>query len=230
MKHILAASFAVLVSLAQPCAAQWLNQPTPDIPRTSAGKPDLTAPPRRAADGHVDLSGVWLRGSSNVRFDGADSSITPAAKSLIRAREENYFKERPSHQCRPTGPEVVYGWRRVVQTPTLIAILSDDLTYRLIFMDGRKLEPDPARTWMGYSVGRWEGETLVVDSFGFNDRTWLDARGLPHTEDLRMTERYLRRTVGQLQVELTVTDPGAFANSWTATSELEFQPDTEMVE
>ena len=83
---------------------------------------------------------------------------------------------------------------------------------------------------MGYSVGRWEGDTLVVDSFGFNDRTWLDARGLPHTEALRTTERYWRRTFGQLQIELTVTDPGAFAKSWTVTYDLQFQPDSEMVE
>ena len=93
-----------------------------------------------------------------------------------------------------------------------------------------QLEANPERTWMGYSVGRWEGDTLVVDSFGFNDRTWLDARGLPHTEALRTTERYQRRTFGQLQVELTVTDPGAFAKSWTVTYDLQFQPDTEMVE
>ena len=122
------------------------------------------------------------------------------------------------------------GWRRIIQTPTLIAIAYENLTYHLIFMDGRKLEANPERTWMGYSVGRWEGDTLVVDSFGFNDRTWLDGRGLPHTDALRTTERYVRRTVGQLQVELTVTDPGAFANPWTMTYTLEFQADTEMLE
>jgi len=83
---------------------------------------------------------------------------------------------------------------------------------------------------MGYSVGGWEGDTLVVDSFGFNDRTWLDARGLPHTEALRTTERYQRRNLGRLQVELTVTDPGAFAKSWSVAYDLEFRPDTEMVE
>jgi len=122
------------------------------------------------------------------------------------------------------------GWRRIIQTPSLIAIAYDNLTYHLIFMDGRKLEANPERTWMGYSVGRWESDTLVVDSFGFNDRTWLDGRGLPHTDALRTTERYVRRNFGQLQVELTVTDPGAFANPWTMTYTLEFQADTEMIE
>jgi hypothetical protein len=97
-------------------------------------------------------------------------------------------------------------------------------------MDGRTLEPNPERTWMGYSVGRWDGDTLVVESFGFNDRTWLDARGLPHTEALRTTERYARSNVGQLKVELTVTDPGAFAKPWTTAYDLTFGPDTERVE
>ena len=83
---------------------------------------------------------------------------------------------------------------------------------------------------MGYSVGRWDGDTLVVDSFGFNDRTWLDARGLPHTEALKTSERYRRRTTGQLHVELTVTDPGAFSQSWTVEYDLQLQPDTEMLE
>jgi hypothetical protein len=86
-------------------------------------------------------------------------------------------------------------WKRIVQTPTLIAVLNDDLTYRQIFLDGRVLEPtNRYPTWMGYSVGRCEGDTLVVDSFGFNDKTWLNGRGLPHTEALRMTERYHRAT------------------------------------
>ena len=120
--------------------------------------------------------------------------------------------------------------RRIIQTPSIIVIAYETLAYRLIFMDGRKLEANPERTWMGYSVGRWEGDTLVVDSFGFNDRTWLDGRGLPHTEALRTTERYVRRNVGQVQVELTVTDPGAFAKPWTMNYTLDFQADTEMIE
>jgi hypothetical protein len=159
-----------------------------------------------------------------------EAALTATSKALIREREESYFKDRPFFQCRPNGPETAAGFRRIIQTPGLIAIAYETLTYRLIFMDGRKLEPDPERTWMGYSVGRWEGDTLVVESFGFNDRTWLDARGLPHTEALRTTERYRRRSFGQMQVELTVADPGAFANSWTVTYDLQFQPDTEMVE
>jgi hypothetical protein len=220
--------FFVLPALTIPADAQWLRRPTPNVPRGTDGKPNLGAPPPLAADGHPDLSGPWV--GRSVAFHVPDEALTAGSKSLIRERAETYFSERPSFRCQPNGPEPVAGWRRIIQTPALIAIAYDTLTYRLIFMDGRQLEPNPERTWMGYSVGRWEGDTLVVDSFGFNDRTWLDARGLPHTEALRTTERYRRRSFGQLQVELTVTDPGAFADSWTVSYDLQFQPDTEMLE
>ena len=228
MKGALTVAVVVTLAVALPAHAQWLNHPTPNIPRTSNGKPNLMAPAPRGADGHPDLSGPWTGRSGIIRVP--DEALTAKSKALIHEREENYFKDRPAFQCQPSGPETMTGWRRIIQTPSIIAIAYETLTYRLIFMDGRTLEANPERTWMGYSVGRWEGDTLVVDSFGFNDRTWLDARGLPHTDALRTTERYRRRTLGQLQVELTVTDPGAFAKPWTVTYDLEFQPDTEMVE
>lgn len=217
-----------LVAVAPQSDAQWLNHSTPNIPRTTNGAPNLAAPTPRGVDGRPDLSGVWTGRSELIRVP--DDALTAHAKGLIQERGENYFRDRPAFQCQPSGPETVIGWRRIIHTPTLIAIVYENLTYRLIFMDGRTLEADPARTWMGHSVGRWNGDTLVVDSFGFNDRTWLDARGLPHTEALRTTERYRRRSLGQIQVELTVTDPGAFEQSWTTTYDLMFQPDTEMME
>ena len=229
MRSVFKLLVIVLVAvMTAPVHAQWLARRTPNLPRTPEGKPNLAAPAPLGADGHPDLSGPWV--GRSVAFQVQDEALTAASKALIREREETYFSERPSLRCQPNGPEPAAGWRRIIQTPSLIAIAYDTLTYRLIFMDGRQLEANPERTWMGYSVGRWEGDTLVVDSFGFSDRTWLDARGLPHTESLRTTERYRRRTVGQLQVELTVTDPGAFASSWTVRYDLQFQPDTEMLE
>jgi hypothetical protein len=219
-----------LLLLSTTVDAQWLNHPTPNIARTADGKPDLSAAPPRGADGRPDFSGVWRRLGPGLQIPVPDHALTQRSKELMRQREETYFKDRPSFQCQPTGVEIGPWWRRVIQTPSLIAFAYDTLHYRLIFMDGRRLEADPERTWMGYSVGRWDGDTLVVDSFGFNDRTWLDARGLPHTEALRTTERYRRPSVGLLQVELTVTDPDAFDRSWTVTYEMALEPDTEMIE
>jgi hypothetical protein len=119
---------------------------------------------------------------------------------------------------------------RILQTPTFIAVLNDDLTYRQIFMDGRTLERDPHPSWMGYSVGRWEGDTLVVESVGFNDKTWLHVSGLPHTEALRVRERIQRRDFGHLQIDVTFTDPGAYTKPWSITVNMELAADTEMLE
>jgi hypothetical protein len=117
-----------------------------------------------------------------------------------------------------------------VQTPALILILNPDLTYRQIFLDGRPLEAVPSPNWMGYSVGHWDGDTLVVESVGFNDRTWLDHDGHPHTEGLRMTERYRRRNFGNLDVEVTFSDPAAYTRPWTVAVRAELAADTEMIE
>ena len=123
-------------------------------------------------------------------------------------------------QCVPLGPGYATSadstgseMMKIIQTPGLILILNPDLTYRQIFLDGRALESAPNPTWMGYSVGRWDGDTLVVESFGFNDRTWLDHDGHPHTEGLRLTERYRRRNFGNLELEVTFSDPAAYTQA-----------------
>ena len=100
----------------------------------------------------------------------------------------------------------------------------------MIHMDGRELEKDPAPSWMGYSVGRWEGDTLVVDSIGFNDKTWASRYGVSHSEALRVTERYRRSDFGHLQVEVIFTDPGAFTTPWGFTVDMTLAADTEMLE
>ena len=125
-----------------------------------------------------------------------------------------------------TGAEQV----KIVQTPTLIVMLNPDLTYRQIFMDGRALEASPNPSWMGYSVGHWDGDTLVVESNGFNEGSWLDHDGHPHTEALRLTERYRRRDFGHLDVQVTLADPGAYSRPWTVAVRAELAPDTEMIE
>ena len=139
-----------------------------------------------------------------------------------------------SVDCLPFGPMATFqtegGPARIVQTPALIAILFADLSHRRIFMDGRALPVHPNPTFMGYSVGRWEGDTLVVESTGFNERTWLDVQGHPHTEDLHITERMQRRDFGHIDVDITFSDPKAYSRPWIVKTSLVYWPDTEMLE
>ena len=225
----------VLCVAATPLAAQWLTLPTPEIPRTADGEPDLSAPAPRAADGRPDLSGLWRTG--RVRGDLNDrSKFQPWVGTLIDERESRFFTENPQFRCLPVGPANLtsggnsYGLRRLVQHPAMIAMLYNDGTYRQIFMDGRELEPNPLPTWMGYAVGRWDGDTLVVESNGYNDKTWLSRGGVSHTEGLRITERYRRPDFGHIQVEVTYEDPGAFESPLNAVIEMAFAAGDEMLE
>jgi len=231
----------VAVTLSAPLAAQWLNQPTPGIPRTPDGKPNLAAPTPRTPDGKPDLSGLWNKispkYSRNIAADLKPEDIQPWARALVEQRREDLGKEYMNVQCVPLGPGYVTAadstgaeMMKIIQTPALILILNPDLTYRQIFLDGRALESAPNPSWMGYSVGHWEGDTLVVESAGFNDRTWLDHDGHPHTEGLRTTERYRRRNFGSLDLEVTFSDPATYARPWTVAVRAELAADTEMIE
>jgi hypothetical protein len=231
----------VTLAMSASLAAQWLNHPTPQIPRTADGKPNLAAPAPRTADGKPDLSGLWNKVSPkysrNIAADLKPEDIQPWARALVEQRKEDLGRQYMNVLCVPLGPGYATSadstgaeMIKIVQTPGLILILNPDLTYRQIFLDGRQLESAPNPSWMGYSVGHWDGDTLVVESFGFNDRTWLDHDGHPHTEGLRMTERYRRRNVGNLDVEVTFSDPGAYAKPWTVAVRAELAADTEMIE
>ena len=206
------------LGLTVPLAAQWLNHPTPGIPRTAGGKPNLAAPAPRTPDGKPDLSGLWNKispkYSRNIAADLKPGEVQPWAEALVQQRKEDLGKDYMNVLCVPLGPGYTTDadstgaeMMKIIQTPGLILILNPDLTYRQIFMDGRALETAPNPSWMGYSVGHWDGDTLVVESFGFNDRTWLDHDGHPHTEALRTTERYRRRDFGNLDLEVTLSDP-----------------------
>jgi len=220
----------ILLTSTLPAAAQWLSLPTPGIPRSADGKPNLSAPAPRSADGKPDLNGLWR--SARVRGDLRDpSNIQSWARDAMAERERNFYKDGPQFQCLPTGPaNIAGGMRRIVQSPTAIAVLNGDLTYRTIFLDGRALEPDPLPIWMGYSVGRWDGDTLVVQSNGYNAKTWLHGEGLGHTEKLRITERYRRVDFGHIQLDVTYDDPGTFDVPLHTTVALELAADDELLE
>jgi hypothetical protein len=230
---------AVLVlSLPIPARAQWIKLPTPGIPRTATGDADLSAPVPRAPDGRPDLSGVWGwqpgRYFMSIAADLKPEEITPWARDFVVQRMERLGKDDPAMlQCLPQGPRLNLFAPipvKIVQTPRLIVILSEDLTYRQIFVDGRLLPEDPDPSFMGYSVGRWEDATLVVESIGFKDRTWLDFSGLPHSEALRITERIRRTTFGHLEIEETLTDPAVFTKPVTVTLGAQFVADTDLLE
>ena len=223
----------VLMAFSLPVAAQWLTLATPGIPRTPDGKPDLSAPAPRMPDGRPDLTGLW--GISSISGDVIDTAkARPWVQDLMRERAASFFADNPGHHCLPRGASyrgtVDGNTRRIVQHAKVVAILLDDLTYRQVFLDGRSLEANPSPNWMGYSVGRWDGDTLVVESNGFNDKTWLAPNGLSHTEGLRVTERYRRVDFGHLQLELTFDDPEAFTAPLHAVLDFVFRADDEMLE
>lgn len=224
------------------CGAAYTEaQSVPDgrPPRTPGGKPNLTAAAPKTADGKPDLSGIWRSASdrylANLAADGATVRFQPWAATLFKQRQGNERADRPSGRCLPRGvPSAMlvreYPWK-IVQTPGVILILFDEsLHYRQIFTDGRGLPEDLAPTWFGYSVGKWDGDTLVVDTMGLNDSTWLDDGGHPHSEALHVTERFRRRTVGTMDTEITIDDPKAYDKPWTATARFELLPDTDLSE
>jgi hypothetical protein len=234
---VLGASLIAACLIPTPVSAQWLKHPTPGVPRTADGKPNLTAPAPRTADGKPDLSGLWQRPVdryyNNIRAGLDTKEVQPWAQALMEQRMREFGKDSMETLCLPLGVAALTSpfreWK-FIQTPTLIVMLSDDLTHRQVFMDGRQLEKDPNPNWMGYSVGRWEGDTLVVESNGFSERTWLDWDGHPHTEALRVTERYTRRDFGHMALTVTLDDPKVYATPWTITIPMELAVDLEMLE
>lgn len=228
----------MIFALILPTSAQWLNITTAGVPRTEDGKPNLTAPTPKAPDGKPDLSGIWRfipgTGATNIGDSFKPGEIQPWAVALHKERKENLGRDVFSVTCLPAGPLFSLAGAqdgvRIVQTPSLIAILYSEMAFRQIHLDGRKLPENPSPTWMGYSIGHWDGDTLVVETNGFNDRTWLDFEGHPHSEALRMTERFKRTDFGHMEIAVTFEDPKVYARPITIPTKAEIMVDTEMLE
>jgi hypothetical protein len=232
---------AILTIAAMPAAGQWLNYPTPGIPRTPDGKPNLSAPTPKTPDGKPDLSGIWVANRGNLEYfedlgaGGTEIPMLPWAKALYKERMENLQKGHPSERCLTHGVtdfDTHLTLRRVIQTPGIIAILFEAyFHYRQIFLDGRLLPKPTQPAYLGYSVGQWEGDTLVVDTGGLNDQGWLDMNGHPQTEATHVIERFRRRNFGHIDLEVTIDDPKAYTKPWTVTLPgWDFAPDQEMIE
>ena len=218
----LALALSVLATM--PLGAQWLRTPTPNVPRTADGKPDLNAPAPKAADGHPDLSGVWTPNSRalqdlSIGVANKDVPYQPWSEQLTKQRANGARgKDDPAAYCVPGMPKLIvlpYPYK-IYQQPGVTVILYEGFTtFRQIFTDGRELPKDPQPSWLGYSVGKWEGDTFVVDTIGINEKTWMDNAGRPHSDALHTIERYRRRSFGAMDVTLTIDDPKAYTRPWT---------------
>ena len=282
LKAVLTA--ALMAAVAHPLTAQWPDYPSPAVPKTADGKPNLEGPTPRTSDGKPDFSGVWGlqrggggRGRGNAAPGGRGAAAAaggqrgaapapapapaPAADAIPVAsfgnagqgftedlpfqpwaldrrkkRQADGSKDNPDALCLPMGflqfhnhPEP----RKMVQTPRLLMIVYEaNHGLRQIFMDGRKLpdrnDVDP--WYYGYSIGRWEGDTLVVETTGLSDLQWLDVRGSPLTSEAKITERFRRPNFGSLEIDITIDDPKAYTKPFTVRVNQRIMPDTELIE
>lgn len=243
----------VLPLLVSPLAGQWIDYPTAGIPRTAGGKPNLAAACPRAADGKPDLSGIWIMQPNREivsNFPGCEPTVEeftnigfsikdglpyqPWAADLVKTRRTELRVHDPLSHCLPTGPVRLHTWstpRKMVQAPGMLVILNElNASYRMIFTDGRALPADPNPSWNGYSSGKWEGDTLVVQTNGFRDGMWLDSTGNPMTDAARLTERFRRADFGHMEIALTLDDPKAYTKPWSVTLHQILKADTDLLD
>jgi hypothetical protein len=216
---------------------RWLDYPWQGVPRTKDGKVDVAASAPKTADGKTDFSGVWGLDAGPSLFWIAGNPkpgyAKPWVEKVLQERDANLGFDDPVVHCLPEGPRFTHFLafpKKIVQTPTLIVVLGEDMAYRQIFLDGRGLPKDPNPSFMGSSVGRWDGDTLVVESTGYKERTWLDWAGHPHSEKLHITERWRRLDVGRLEIEETLSDPDVYAEPFNVKVTGTLLPDSDLLE
>jgi hypothetical protein len=230
----------LLASFVLPVAAQWIEHPTPGTPRTKNGKADLAAPAPKTRDGKPDFSGVWsapgfsTKYLENLAADGVEVPMLPWAAALYQERRRNEGKDRPSGHCLPhsvTDFDAHHMPKKIIQTPDVLVMLFESYhSFRQIFTDGRALPVARDPAWFGYSVGKWEGDSLVVDTVGLKEQTWLDDGGHPHSDALHVIERFRRPDFGHMEVQLTIDDPKAYAKPWTVKIPWALMPDTDLLD
>jgi len=239
MKNLATSLAIALVLAAIPASAQWKNIPK-NVPLGADGKPNMSAPAPRTASGHPDLSGIY---SSNYKYFanlaadvGLDKvPMTDEARKLHAGRVTGLLGyEEPDAHCLPQGvPKIDMAPVpfKIVQTDNLVVIVYEAFNlWRQIFLDDREWASDLNPSWMGFSKGHWEGDTLVVETRGLNGKQWLDHGGLPASDKLTVIEKFRRPTVGRLDLEITINDPTYYTKPWTAPTNLRLTPDAELFE
>jgi hypothetical protein len=238
--------------------AQWLKYPTAGLPKTAAGKPNLAAPAPKTPDGKPDFSGIWLTDSTTCKNADPEKltcgpelpmgreginmgaglpdglPYQPWLAALVKKRTAENAKDDPHVFCLPDTFVRAYSLPHLlkfVQTPGLLVMLNEmNAGYRQVFTDGRPLPEDPTPSWQGYSTGKWEGDTLVVNSIGFRDDIWIDWNGSVITSTAKVQERIRRPDFGHLEVGVTVDDPKAYTKPWTVTLRQRLAINTELVD
>ncbi|HEY3826883.1 MAG TPA: hypothetical protein VGL82_20130 [Bryobacteraceae bacterium] len=268
-----AVGVAILLSPAD-VVAQWVQYPTPGVPRKADGHVNTSGPTPRLADGKPDFSGIWTTAEPNRPSEGlstpkqdpgprvsqsADDS--PGDPSAIRAsrqmanigvdlpgglpyqpwlvpivkeRTDNLAKDDPHIKCLPDNFLRAYGLPHLlkfIHNPNLLVVLNENNAgYRQVFTDGRPLPKDPTPSWQGYSSAKWSGDTLVIDTIGVRDDTWIDWNGSVLTEAAKVQERMRRPDFGHLEVQVTVDDPKAYTKPWTVTLRERIIVDTDLID
>jgi len=249
-----------LITAAIPAFGQWLKYPTDGVPRKPDGKPNLAAPAPRLPDGKPDFSGVWHAGNrvpctpeinrfidcgseiggSKLTLDlgldlpGGSLPYQPWAADLKKQRTADFSRDDPHVRCLPdTVPRM---WTlphltKAVHSPKLLVLLYEvNAMYRQIFLDGRPFPADMNPTWNGYSVGHWEGDTLVVETRGFRDNLWIDMNGSPMSAAAKMTERIRRPNFGTLDIALTIDDAKTYTRPFTVKLTQTLEVDTDLAD
>jgi hypothetical protein len=189
-------------------------------------KGKFPGPAPRTSEGKPDLSGVWIAEGTPER-----PALTPLGLSALDHRFKTNMKDYPYSFCLPRAPFPDDGlWVVTHARAHLVTLFEYPPNYRLVFLDGRSHPPDLEPSWMGHSIATWEGDTLVVDSIGFNDKSWLGITALAHTANMRMRERWSRSTMGTMTVEVTYEDPEIFVKPWKVVYGLFLAPDENLLE
>jgi hypothetical protein len=246
--------------------AQWLDNPTPSVPRKADGKVNMTAPAPRLANGKPDLSGVWMtaepnrgngRGTQppvNVPDEPGDQKNITASRQMrnigvdlpgglpyqpwqlpiVKERTDNEAIDDPHIRCLPDNFLRAYGLPHLlkfVHSPQLLVVLNEmNAGYRQVFTDGRPLPKDPNPSWQGYSSAQWSGDTLVIDTIGLRDDTWIDWNGSALTEAAKVREEIRRPDFGHLEIKVTVDDPKAYTRPWSVTLKQRIVVDAELID